>query len=188
MHKHMNTQKSKTLALLLPAAAALAMAAGAWGRSGPEHRTLRPLAMGNAFVAVADDKDAKNAPAIAKQAKALEDARNWEEARAAYQRLEKFRPYRSEAMYGQAWAAFQTSDAHMAEQIAGQLATEGGPYKIKAMFLYADAMYVQAQYARAKVIYQKLRTELHGEQRATAQKKIVACNKGLNLPENSGID
>src|SRR6187402_1591946 len=37
---------------------ALALAAGAWGRSGPEHRTLRPLAMGNAFVAVADDKDA----------------------------------------------------------------------------------------------------------------------------------
>ena len=30
----------------------------AWGRSGPEHRTLRPLAMGNAFVAVVDDKDA----------------------------------------------------------------------------------------------------------------------------------
>jgi hypothetical protein len=56
------------------------------------------------------------------------------------------------------------------------------------MFLYADALYVQAQYARAKVIYQKLRTELHGEPRAIAQKKIVACNKGLNLPENSGID
>ena len=74
------------------------------------------------------------------------------------------------------------------EQIAGQLATEGGPYKIKAMFLYADALFVQAQYARAKVIYQKLRTELHGEQRAIAQKKIVACNKELNLPENSGID
>jgi hypothetical protein len=139
-------------------------------------------------VAAIDDKDAKNAPAIAKQAKALEDARKWEDARAAYQRLEKFKPYRSEAMYGQAYAAFQTSDAHMAEQIAGQLATKGGPYRIKAMFLYADALYVQAQYARAKVIYQKLRTELHGEQRASAQKKIIACNKGLNLPENSGID
>ena len=28
------------------------------GRKGPEHRTLRPLAMGNAFVAIVDDKDA----------------------------------------------------------------------------------------------------------------------------------
>jgi hypothetical protein len=39
-------------------AACLAAVPASWGRSGPEHRTLRPLAMGNAFVAVADDKDA----------------------------------------------------------------------------------------------------------------------------------
>ncbi len=44
--------------VILPALAVLAIALGAWGRSGPEHRTLRPLAMGNAFVAVVDDKDA----------------------------------------------------------------------------------------------------------------------------------
>jgi hypothetical protein len=42
----------------LPAIAVLGLAFGAWGRTGPEHRTLRPLAMGNAFVAVVDDKDA----------------------------------------------------------------------------------------------------------------------------------
>ena len=42
----------------LPLVAVLGLAIGAWGRQGPEHRTLRPLAMGNAFVAVADDKDA----------------------------------------------------------------------------------------------------------------------------------
>ncbi len=29
-----------------------------WAIVGPEHRTLRPLAMGNAFVAIVDDKDA----------------------------------------------------------------------------------------------------------------------------------
>ena len=139
-------------------------------------------------VAVADDKDPKAAAALIKQAKAAEGASKWEEARVAYQRLEKFRTYRAEAMYGQAWNAFQMNDAKMAEQIAGQLATEGGPFKVKAMFLYADALYVQSQYARAKVIYQKLRAELHGDQRAIAQKKIVACNKELNLPENSGID
>ncbi|HLP40101.1 MAG TPA: hypothetical protein VK465_01225 [Fibrobacteria bacterium] len=42
-------------------AAALAvacLASQSSGRSGPEHRTLRPLAMGNAFVAIVDDKDA----------------------------------------------------------------------------------------------------------------------------------
>ncbi len=43
---------------VLPLLAVLGLVVGAFGRQGPEHRTLRPLAMGNAFVAVADDKDA----------------------------------------------------------------------------------------------------------------------------------
>jgi hypothetical protein len=48
----------KTLRLTAVTALALACTgAAAWGRSGPLHRTLRPLAMGNAFVAVADDKE-----------------------------------------------------------------------------------------------------------------------------------
>ncbi len=46
--------KTNLLAILVT----MACVVGAWGRSGPEHRTLRPLGMGNAFVAVADDKDA----------------------------------------------------------------------------------------------------------------------------------
>lgn len=45
-------------ALALSVSALLAAATGVSGRSGPEHRTLRPMAMGNAYVAVADDKDA----------------------------------------------------------------------------------------------------------------------------------
>jgi hypothetical protein len=147
----------------------------------------RPVAV-HRPVATTDDKDPKGASPLLRQAKAAESASKWEEARAAYQRLEKFRPYRSEAMYGQAWTAFQMNDAHMAELIAGQLATEGGPFKIRAMFLYADALFVQSQYLRAKVIYQKLRSELHSDQRATAQKKIAACNKELNLPETNGIN
>ena len=36
----------------------LLMAPLSFGRSGPQHRSLRPLSMGNAFVAVVDDKDA----------------------------------------------------------------------------------------------------------------------------------
>ena len=36
----------------------LASAVDSWSAAGPIHRTLRPLAMGNAFVAVVDDKDA----------------------------------------------------------------------------------------------------------------------------------
>jgi serine/threonine protein kinase len=137
-------------------------------------------------VAAADDKDPKGAPAIAKQARALNDAGKWDDARAAYQRLEKFKPFRSEAMYGQAWTAFQMNDVKIAAQIAGQLATEGGPYKIRAQFLYADSLFQDAQYARAKEIYKKLRGESRGDQRAMATKKIVACNQALKLPDGDG--
>ena len=55
MHMHMVTRKTASRSFAVLATLGLALA---WGRSGPEHRTLRPLAMGNAFVAVADDKDA----------------------------------------------------------------------------------------------------------------------------------
>lgn len=54
MHTHIRTTATRSLPLL----AIVGLAAEAWGISGPQHRTLRPLAMGNAFVAIADDKDA----------------------------------------------------------------------------------------------------------------------------------
>jgi hypothetical protein len=60
MENSMNRTDSKKSALrgLASALVVAGLAAHSEGRSGPEHRTLRPLAMGNAFVAVADDKDA----------------------------------------------------------------------------------------------------------------------------------
>lgn len=51
----MSTRKA-TVPLLLSLAGLLA--AGAFAASGPQQRSLRGLAMGNAFVAVSDDKDA----------------------------------------------------------------------------------------------------------------------------------
>jgi len=54
----MHMQNRNLVSRSLPLLAMMALATGASGRTGPIHRTLRPLAMGNAFVAVADDKDA----------------------------------------------------------------------------------------------------------------------------------
>jgi hypothetical protein len=54
MHTHISTTATRSLPLL----ALLGLSTGAWALTGPQHRTLRPLAMGNAFVAIADDKDA----------------------------------------------------------------------------------------------------------------------------------
>lgn len=130
--------------------------------------------------------DDRAAAAIAKAAKQADEASRWDEARTQYQRLEKYKGYRDMALYGQAWTAFQMNDAAVAAQIAGQLANEAGPYKIKAEFLHADALFRQADYKRAKEIYQKLRSELRGDQRAIAIKKIAACNKELHLPDGDG--
>lgn len=43
---------------ILLSVALLGLASAAFAASGPQHRSLRPLAMGNAFVAIVDDKEA----------------------------------------------------------------------------------------------------------------------------------
>jgi tetratricopeptide (TPR) repeat protein len=146
-----------------------------------------PVKPAPARPSVATADDAKNPTALVKQAKAFERNGQWDEARSAYQRLEKIKGYRNEALYHQAWAAFQTNDTAVAAQLAGQVATEAGPFQVQAKFLYADALYRQAEYDRAKELYKLLRTQLHGDDRATATKKIVACNKALKLPDGDGI-
>ena len=75
----------------------------------------------------------------------------------------------------------------MAANLAGRLATEGGTFKTRAVLLYADALFRQAEYARAKDIYRKLGSELRGDLRAMAIKKIVACNQELGLPDRDGV-
>ena len=147
----------------------------------------RPAPTRRPPVAAADDKDPTGAAALSKQAKAFEAAARWDEARAAYQRLEKYKPYRSEAMYGQAWTAFQMNDTDMAATISGQLAFEGGAFQTKARFLYADALFRKGEYPRAKDLYKKLRDDSRGDIRSMAQKKIAACNKELHLPEADGL-
>ena len=134
-----------------------------------------------------NDGDFRAPAALVKQAKAFERTGQWDEARAAYQRLEKIKGFRNEALYRQAWAAFQSNDTAGAATLAGQVATEAGPFQVQAKFLYADALYRQAEYDRAKELYKLLRTQLHGDDRATATKKIVACNKALKLPDGDGI-
>jgi len=136
---------------------------------------------------VAKQTDATEAAALSRRAKALVDDGKWDEARAVYQRLENYLGYRGEALYGQAWTAFQMNDPVMAANLARQLATEGGPFRTRAVSLYADALFRRAEYTRAKEIYRKLESELQGDQREMAIKKIAACNKELGLPHRDGL-
>ena len=132
----------------------------------------------------AEEKDPK---ALIKLGASLEKAGEFEQARGVYMKLGKIKGYGAQALYMQAWAAFQAQDNHAAEQLAKQAIEANVSNKTQAMFLFADAVFRQGDYERAKKLYIGLRGKVAGEMKATATKKIAACNKALKLPEMSGI-
>jgi serine/threonine protein kinase len=135
-----------------------------------------------------DDKDPKSVATLVRKAKSLEKSGDWNEARAVYQKLEKAKGYHlGEALYRQAWAAFQSNATSDAADLAAEAARQPGAFKTPARFLYGDAWFRQGDYARAKDIYTSLRNNLSGDERTTATKKIAACNKALKLPASDGV-
>jgi TolA-binding protein len=143
----------------------------------------------DAKVATADDKDPKAIAQLAREAAALEKAGRWSEARAAYQALEKAKGYSSaEALYHQAWNAFQSNATSDAAQLAADAARLPSPFRTRAMLLYGDALFRQQEFARAKTIYLGVRKNQTGEDRSTTIKKIMACNKQLKLSEADGVE
>ncbi len=136
----------------------------------------------------ADEKDPK---VLAKQAGAAEAANDWDTARGAYAKLEKFKAYQPAAVYGQAYAAFQLNDtpnALLLSQKAIKIST--GPLHNKAFLLYADTIFKQGDAKRAKDNYLNLRSSLADKDKdlkATVTKKIATCNRQLGLAERDGI-
>ena len=126
---------------------------------------------------------------LVKRAQAFEKDGQWNDARAVYQKLEKVKGYSlGEALYHQAFAAIQSNATEDAAKLAAQAVRTPGAHKTRAQFLYGDAWFRQDEFQRAKDIYVTLRkTNLSGDDRATATKKIAACNKALKLPEADGI-
>jgi hypothetical protein len=135
-------------------------------------------------VAPPEDRDPK---ALLKAAKAFEKSGDWEQARGVYQKLQKIKAYAPEALYDEAWAAFQSNDNDGAQTLAKAAITANGPRVIDAMFLYGDALYRANLFQRAKDMYMSLRRRLTGAPKMTAIKKIVACNKALHVAENDGV-
>ncbi|HEU4728366.1 MAG TPA: protein kinase [Kofleriaceae bacterium] len=126
--------------------------------------------------------------AMVGRAKQLEKDGKWKEARLMYQRLEKTKGYSpGEALYRQAYAAFQSKEFEDARKLASDAAKLPGAQRSLALLLYGDAYFSQHEYARAKDIYNNLRKTLQGDDRAAAIRKIVACNKELKLPEQDGL-
>jgi len=138
--------------------------------------------------AATDDRDPKSTAVLVKQAASLEKAGRWAEARSAYQKLERAKGYNlGEALFHQAWNAFQSNATTDAVQLAADAARQTGPFKTKAMLLYGDALFRQGEFDRAKNIYLGVRKGLTGEERANTVKKIARCNKELKLPESDGV-
>jgi serine/threonine protein kinase len=134
-------------------------------------------------------KTPKEIGAVARKAEAEGD---WDAALAAYQKLEKAKGYQYPgwAVYKQAWAAFQNNDTATALGLAQRASTMPGNQKADAKLLYADALFKQGDYRRAKDFYINLRKLTTGEPKKAAQlaKKIAACNQKLKLPDNDGIN
>ncbi|HEX5064013.1 MAG TPA: serine/threonine-protein kinase, partial [Kofleriaceae bacterium] len=143
----------------------------------------------NKAVAALDDKTPWKA--ISDVAKKAEGAGDWDAALLAYQKLEKAKGYQYPgwAVYKQAWAAFQLNDTNTALNLSQRASTMPGNQKPDAKLLYADALYKQGDYKRAKDFYIGLRKQFNGEPKKQAQvaKKITACNQKLKLPDNDGL-
>jgi TolA-binding protein len=132
----------------------------------------------------AEEKDPK---ALLKQGQALEASADWDEARQVYTKLEKLRGYEQLAEYRMAYDAFQSSDTNAAQAYAQKAATRSGAQKLDALTLYGDALFKNTEYKRAKEVYINVRSRVGGDKKASATKKIAACNAKLGLSERDGI-
>jgi tetratricopeptide (TPR) repeat protein len=153
-------------------------------RAAPHKRVAQAAAVDDKDVKEA--RDPKAAAALSKQAAELERNGKWADARALYQRLANNPAYAGEAAYHQALAAFQLMLYGEAEELA-KAASLHAAVRNRALLLYGDAIVKQGDVRRAKDFFVGLRKQLAGDDRATATRKIAACNKALKLPELDGI-
>ncbi len=138
-------------------------------------------------LSAAEERDPK---LLMKQGKLLERSGDWDQARETYEKLEHLKGFGGQALYLQAWSAFQAQDTGAAIELARKAALQqSGGQKLQSMLLYGDALYRNGEYDRAKNIYVGLRKDTNASMKATLAKKIVLCNKQLKLPnENDGVN
>jgi eukaryotic-like serine/threonine-protein kinase len=164
------------------------------GSGRDDHHNKRPAGRpGGKRIAVAppaaaDDKDAKAIVLLVGRAKQFEASGQWRQARSVYEKLEQTKGYNAgEALYHQAYAAFQSNATGDAERLAERAAHEIGPFKTQAMLLYGDAVFRQGNRERAKAVFLSIYKTQSGADRSTALKKIATVNKALGLPDADGV-
>jgi serine/threonine protein kinase len=133
---------------------------------------------------VAEDNSPKG---LVAQSQAAENEHDWAQVKAVNEKLEKFPKFAADAVYAQAWAAFQMNDTPKALALATRAAKLEGKNNGKAMLLYADTIYKQGDYKRAKDNYESLRVHADKEAKNMLAHKIASCNEKLGLADNDGI-
>ncbi|HEY1550686.1 MAG TPA: protein kinase, partial [Kofleriaceae bacterium] len=121
------------------------------------------------------------------QSQAAENEHDWAQVKTLNEKLEKFPKFAADAVYAQAWAAFQMNDTPKALALATRAAKLEGKNNSKAMLLYADTIYKQGDYKRAKDNYESLRVHADKEAKNMLAHKIASCNEKLGLADNDGI-
>jgi serine/threonine protein kinase len=137
--------------------------------------------------AAAQASDDKQIQILVARAKAFEHENKYKDARAVYQRLESVKGYNlGDALWHQAWAAFQSGAMSEAGELAGKAAELPGQFKNQARLLYGDTVFRQSDYKRAKAIYILLRKSTSGDEHVQAIKKIMKCNELLGMTPSDG--
>ena len=140
-----------------------------------------------------DDKAARKpgkqteGQALLEQGLAFERAHDYASARTTYEKLAKVPGMKGQALYLQANAAFYAYKTDDAVTLAAKAVAEPGGPKVKAKFLYGDALFRQRNYERARDVFVSLRGSAVGEDKAVATRKIAACNQQLGKPDAEGI-
>jgi serine/threonine protein kinase/TolA-binding protein len=155
------------------------------GSGSDESHAPKKVTPKHPVVAAADDKDPKG---LMRQAAQLEAQGDWEQARGVYLKLEKIKGYAGTAIYKQAVAALKSNDTDAAMALSQKASLMPGTQKLDAKILYADALFAHGDYDRARTVYNNVRKQVNGAQKANLVKKIAACNEKLGKPAKDGMD
>jgi hypothetical protein len=153
----------------------------------PAHGSAAPPPPHHPVVVVATVGEEKDPKALEKKAQDAEKAGDYDTARQLYSKLEKSKAYAAVALYHEAYAAFQLGDTAGAVDLARRAANLPGPLQSKAKLLYADGLFKQGDFKRARDLYLALRHSLSGDDKAQATHKIAWCNQHLGFPDQDGI-
>lgn len=135
------------------------------------------------LIALASPVAAGPAEDLIQRGVTLEVARDFDRAVVVYRELERIQP--GTGLFLQARVAFQRKDFASAQELAKRaVPLANAVWKPLATLLYGDSLFATGQYRRAKMFFGAYRDQWPDIE---IDKRIIACNKQLGLPERHGL-